>query len=534
MRKLLLSTLMLLFALPVLVAAPAEEFDVRGTIRTIDGTPIEGVVVSDGYTVVATAADGTYQFNRNKTAAYVFYSLPAEYEVPLRHGAPCFYKKLTDDRVYDFVLRPLRGGKEDKFRLVCIADPQCQNIRHVYRFRTETAPDLKRTAKRSKMPCYAVSLGDIVYSEGPRNANYLMPLMKEEMAAENIGMPLWQTIGNHDSDYEPVKIDERNPSLTIRLQRMFEASFGPLDYSWNRGDAHIVSMNDVVYFINKKGKKSYYGDFTDAQVEWLRKDLSFVPKDKLLILCVHIPVENGVKYENTKKVLAMLAEYPNCRIMSGHTHYQRNYTHKNGIKEHILAAASGCWWWSRNNGDGAPNGYGLFDIEGNQVTDYIYKGTGCDEKYQLRLYRGNAGLGGKYEQPTLPFGESVILANVWNYDEGWKVLLYEDGKLSGEMTKMKPSPFRGDENPSLKSSKDWWAIGYHLGVVGRGHVGTSTRRNYCTPCHHMFTYTLKNPKAAVKVVAIDTKGRKYTCDHVIEGAEYELAAPPVYKVSEVW
>jgi hypothetical protein len=50
----------------------------------------------------------------------------------------------------------------------------------------------------------------------------------------------------------------------------------------------------------------------------------------------------------------------------------------------------------------------------------------------------------------------------------------------------------------------------------------------------MYIYTLKNPNAKVKVVVTDDKGRKYTCDHVIEGPEYELATPPVYNVTEVW
>ena len=519
-----------LFAVSAVAQTPSH--DVSGTIRTVKGEPIEGVVVSDGYTVMATDAEGKYAFDRHPEAAYVYYSLPAEYEVPLRQGHPCFYKKLTDDKVYDFVLRPLKKV-EKNFRLIMIADPQCQNMRHVNRFRTETAPDLRQTAKKTKTSCYAVSLGDIVYSEGPRNANYLMPIFKHEMMAENIGMPMFQTIGNHDCDYEPIALNERNQTPTVRMQRMFEATFGPVDYSWNRGDVHIVSMNDIVYDDITNFKK-YHADFTDKQVEWLRKDLQYVSKDKLVILCVHIPVEHFRKSENNKKVLAMLAEYKNCRIMSGHTHYMRHFVHKNGIMEHILAAASGCWWWSRNNGDGSPNGYGIFDIKGNTIADYVYKGVGFDTDYQLRLYRGNATFGGNHEQPTLPFGADKILANVWNADNEWKIEVFENGVSMGRMKKMKASPYRGDEHPSLTSSKDWWAIGYHTGVVGRGHRKGSTRRNYCTPNHHMYIYTLKDPNAKVKVVATDSKGRKYSCDRVIEGQEYDLATPPVYEVGEVW
>ena len=68
-------------ALGFTALASAQTADVSGTIRTTAGTPIEGVVVTDGYTVVATDAEGKYSFNRHGEAAYVYYSIPAEYRV---------------------------------------------------------------------------------------------------------------------------------------------------------------------------------------------------------------------------------------------------------------------------------------------------------------------------------------------------------------------------------------------------------------------------------------------------------------------
>ena len=94
MRKIFIT----LFTL-VGISAYATAQDVTGTIRTTDGTPIVGVVVTDGHTVMTTDAEGKYAFTRHEEAAYVYYSLPAEYRVPLRQGHPCFYKKLTDDKV---------------------------------------------------------------------------------------------------------------------------------------------------------------------------------------------------------------------------------------------------------------------------------------------------------------------------------------------------------------------------------------------------------------------------------------------------
>ncbi len=529
MKKILTLFFVAAAALSV-TAQEAADCNVTGQFRDTDGNPIKDVVVTDGYTVMATDAEGRYAFNRHDEAAYVYFTLPANYKVPMRQGHPCFYKKLTDAKVYDFVLREQKV--EHKFNLFMMADPQCQNIRHVHRFKSESVPDICKSAKRYGKSNYAITLGDIVYSEGPRNATYLMPIMREEMREEKMGMPVFQTIGNHDEEYELTATNKRSSTPSKRMQRMFEAVFGPIDYSWERGDAHIVSMSNIVYKSVESNK--YYGDFTDEQVAWLRKDLSYVPKNKLVIFCVHIPLEHLRKRDNVKEVIELLGEYDNCHIMSGHTHYTRNYIHKNGIYEHILAAVSGCWWWSQNNGDGAPNGYGIFRVDGNEITDWIYKSVGYPESHQLRLYRGDAEFGGSYERLKLPFGGNVLLANVWNADRNWKIEVYENNKLVGKMKKMKPSPFRGDEYPSLTSSKDWWAIGYNVGVVGRGNLPGSTRKNYCTPCHHMYTWTLKDPDAKIKVVATDPWGRKYTATHVIAGAEYATAEPPKYEVSEVW
>lgn len=507
----------------------AADYDVSGVVTTVAGTPVEGVAVSDGYSVVITDKLGEYRIKRHPEAFYVFYSVPAEYEIPLRQGAPCFYKKLTDAKRYDFVVKPMKKGAEKNFTLFCIADPQCQTIQHVHRLRTETIPDVRASAAKRKTSCYAVSLGDIAYSQGPRNATYLLPIIKEEMSAANLGMPIFQTMGNHDNEHEAIALNDHNTTPMVRYQRTFESVFGPVNYSWNRGNAHIVSMNDVMYTsLESSGK--YHGDFSDAQVEWLRQDLQFVPKDKLLILCLHIPLAGILKYDNVQKVLAMIREFEHCHIMAGHTHYNRNHIHPNGVYEHVHAAVCGAWWISRLNGDGTPYGYGVYDIEGATMRDWRYRGTGLDPDFQLRVYRGDALFGGEYETFAMPFGRGVILANVWNADPDWRIEVFEDGRLSGVMKSVKTTT--GVEKPSVKSSKDWWAVGYHIGVVGRGHRGGhsalagGSRKSYMTTCRHMYVYELKNPDAEVEVVATDRFGNRFRQTHVISGSEYEGAASP--------
>ena len=84
--------------------------DTYGYIKDTSGSPIEGVVVSDGYTCTATDAEGRYVLTRNADARFVFYSLPSAYEVNVdkTYKLPSFFAKLKEGTArYDFTLKAL-------------------------------------------------------------------------------------------------------------------------------------------------------------------------------------------------------------------------------------------------------------------------------------------------------------------------------------------------------------------------------------------------------------------------------------------
>lgn len=506
---------------------------VQGRVTDTAGKPIPGVQVSDGYHVVLTDAEGNYSFPRIPEAYYVHISIPSAYEIPLRQGQPVFYKKLEDRPAYNFVLKPLKNGPEMAFNLFLVADPQCQWIWHVRRLREEGIADMRAYAHKAKGPDYAITLGDIAYSEGFRNTNYLLPMIREEFSVEKTGMPVFQTIGNHDFEYPLTAVEEASPTISVRRNRYFEDMFGPANYSFNRGDVHIVSMFDVCFEgFGAPGK--YHGDFSDDQVEWLKQDLANVPEGKLVILCVHIPFEDAAKKSpNMQRVMDLLAaRTPKARIVSGHTHTIKHLHYENGVSEFVAGAMSGCWWWSKYCADGSPNGYTVWAIRGNEVVSDLYKGQNFKEDYQMRIYRGDAEFGGEYEKFRLAHGSGTLLINVWNWDEGWRSEVYENGRLCGQLEKL---PTTGEFEAPYNGSKDWWAIGYNVGVVGRGHTQGSTRNNYCSKNYHMFKYVLKNPDAKVKVVVYDKSGRKFTCSKITTAADYEaFAKRPDYPVLPAW
>ena len=248
-----------------------------GLVTDTSGNPVPGVVVSDGYGCVTTDANGVYQMERYKKARFVHYSTPAGYAVNTSaDNYPLFYSEIVHKNIadrHDFVLTPLPAPESD-FTLVCIADPQCATTAEISRYVNETIPDVETTVdgyKAKGTPVYGITLGDIVFDTPDLWSN-----MKESMANRNL--PIFQTIGNHD--HLQTETSDDNAAAN------FETQFGPRNYSFNRGDVHIVSMDNVLY----EGKKKYKGG---KQLEWLRQDLSHVDKDKLVIFCAHIPFRGG-------------------------------------------------------------------------------------------------------------------------------------------------------------------------------------------------------------------------------------------------
>ena len=239
---LLLSALLALCATDIFAADAGKH--IRGVVSDRAGRPVAGVVVSDGFTCCATDSRGRYRLECNGDAQLVYYSLPAEYAVDVTTGNPSFYTPLDDERTrYDFTLTPLEGGAEDEFRLFCLADPQCQNDRQISRFRSEAVPDVQRAAAESSLPCYGVTLGDVAFSSDRVDAVWVMEHMARAMDYRLTGMPVFQTMGNHDNTFVPVEPDGRSSTINFCFRRAFEGAFGPVDYSWNRGDVHIVSID---------------------------------------------------------------------------------------------------------------------------------------------------------------------------------------------------------------------------------------------------------------------------------------------------
>lgn len=472
------------------LTTPPEGTDTYGYIKTTDGEPIEGVVVTDGFTTTCTDEDGLFAFSRSEDASFVYYSLPAGYEVNIEqpYNVPTFFLPCDESQSrYDFTLTA-SSSSDDSFELICIGDPQVAEGADVIRFKDEIVSDILAYSKGVDVPCYAMTLGDIV-----DNVWSLYPNMVVALDPSNVGMPVFQTIGNHDHEY-PTADDKAS-------RETYESYFGPSNYSFNRGRVHIVSMDNVQH--GAAYSSGYEAGLTEEQYKWLVEDLSYVDSDCLVILSVHIPFRGGgssgsSSSMNTDKyyseVLEELTKFQSATIIAGHTHTNINWEHTGYDKEifeHVVGTACGAWWKSTVCGDGTPNGYAIMRIEGNTIKEWIYKAAQHDADFQIRLYKssdvftGGASSGVAY-QFTSP-SSSRIIANIWNYDSKWSVKVYENGVYSGNMVKY--------------SDRDAWVSAYHMGVINWS-LASST--------DHLFYYTLKSTTSTVTVEATDRFGNVYS------------------------
>ena len=546
-----------------------DEFEINyskiyGYVRYSDGSPIAGVAVSDGFQVVATDSNGYYEMKGVTLQSwYIYCSLPADVEVPVNeHGQPCFFKKYpSSSPQYDFTFERLPNGKEDEFVLFGLADTQPTTLQLVERFDVQAAPEINSFSKRLGQPCYGIVLGDMVGSKPE-----LMPNMRASLAKDKMGMPIFACYGNHDhilcDSAHPAFPDKRNGTSYIKLQRAFEECFGPVNYSFNRGDAHIISMRDV-YNTSDISVSTYTTGLTPEQFEWLKQDLACVPKNKMVVFCVHIPIFNNGKVgdgTHRQELLKLLNEYDEAHILSGHTHYMHPYDHvwnKTGYKiyEHCISSTRPDMFASNIHRDGTPCGYNIFKVKGNKMVDWYYKGFpyGMNTRdYQIRLCRGASIFGAEPEEGNtsstkgyyqLPYDNGTLLANIFSSDPSWVVEVYEDGLFTGTMTNYFKASGSEYENlvgdgtlasprrvaDGVETSRDFWAIGILF-----GYCGSSVGNNYNTS-YTMWKYKLKNPDAKhIEVRTKDRFGYEYKCDRIEDNSDlgYAMYDPQLNPVIE--
>ena len=425
---------------------------------TCDGVGVPGVIVSDGYEVVTTDSNGVYQIQSQKQQGYVFMTIPSGYEVPSDGILPEFHSSVsssisTVDR-RDFTL--IKSDNEN-FTFFILGDMHLANRNNDLNQFKEVALDCVDEINATSGKKYCLTLGDMTWDLYWYDNNFTFPNYLVETNKYFKDILFFHTMGNHDNDM--------NEAGDFKKEFQYIRDIGPTYYSYNLGKIHGIVLDDIDY--NNVGtgsdnRKYYVLDYTAEQMEWLKKDLSFVDKSTPVIITSHAPVSrpNGastfnnsymdgadaVGEANMAEFIDAVKEY-DVHFLSGHTHNIFHRRHNAKFAEHNEGAVCASWWWSgyltsgiHVSQDGAPGGYGVWEFTGKDFT-YSFRAAGHDENYQFRAYDMNkvqevvaAAPGAKskffaeYASAIASYPANTILVNVWDWDTDWKVSILEAGQ----------------------------------------------------------------------------------------------------------
>jgi hypothetical protein len=447
---------------------------IRGRV-TARGRGVTGVVVSDGRLVVSTDADGRFELRSDVSRRFVSVQPPAGYRLPVGpHGTLLLHRPIRPDASGEmqvlFPLEPL-AEPEDRHAFLVLADPQTQDAYEMGRFHAETVPDVRETVAGLGLPTFGVGCGDIMYDDLTLYPEY-------ERAVQAMGIPFAQVVGNHDLD-QTGRTDEASTET-------FSGYFGPRWYAFDRGRIHYVVLDDVFWH-----GAGYLGYLDQDQLAWLEADLARLERGRLVVVFLHIPVTTAAHLRRGRKspeiatavtnreALHRLLEPFRARIFTGHMH-ESDHVFEGGVHEHNLGTVCGAWWTGDICHDGTPNGYGVFEVSGDDLRWY-YKATGKPVGHQMRVYPRGA-------DPAAP-GE--IVANVWNWDPEWTVVWYEGADRRGAMAR--------------RTGFDPMSVALHTGEdlpARRGWVDP-------VPTSHLFYAPVGSGVRDARIEATDRFGRRY-------------------------
>ncbi|MDA4844482.1 calcineurin-like phosphoesterase family protein [Hoeflea poritis] len=379
---------------------------------------IEGVMVSNGREVVLTGADGKYEL-----PAYddmnLFVTKPAGHATPVdKDMIPQFnyiHKVAGSPDLRFGGIKPtgplpaqinfplIADGSGSSFDCLIFGDVQAYTNRELGYVR-ETVGKMLANRDNQKTECL-IYAGDVAGDDLS-----LYPRIKAIGAVGRV--PQYWVGGNHDLDF-----DAKSDADSFDT---FRTEWGPEYYSFDIGNVHFVTLDNVRYpcngvdphpFCSPDKKSTYNGVISDRQLEWLANDLANVPQDKLIVISAHIPFQTftdntAAKHQtdNFDKLAALLEGRPALGL-SGHTHTTENILpgedyegwEKNTkvpsapFHQIVTGAVSGSWWAGDVNDDGvprstqrlgSPRGYYQIAFDGSDYVDTYLK-FGGEENEQM-------------------------------------------------------------------------------------------------------------------------------------------------------
>ncbi|MFW6353652.1 MAG: metallophosphoesterase N-terminal domain-containing protein [Verrucomicrobiota bacterium] len=255
--------------------------DRNGNGRQESGEPgLEGVLVSNGRAVIATAADGAWSLPVDDDDI-LFVIKPRGYALPLdeRHKPQFYYihKPAGSPEGLDFAGVAPTGPlpehiafglipqeEPDAFTGLFFGDPQPYRQEEVDWFEADIVEEILALEQPF---AFVSTLGDIVGDD----LDLFEPMVD---AVSRLEVPAWYVYGNHDMNFD---VEHGH-----HADETFERVFGPPNYAFFMGPVCFVALDNVIY-PRPDGRRGYVGGFTNEQLLFLENLLAHVDPEALIV-----------------------------------------------------------------------------------------------------------------------------------------------------------------------------------------------------------------------------------------------------------
>lgn len=306
-------------------------------IKDTNEKGIQGVAVSDQFTVVTTKEDGFYTLSEEKGYGIIFISMPDGYLS--KNG---FWKPVDRSKNNTTLNFPLAKSKTtSSFTFIHASDT------HISPASIDRIKKLQRLTDSIK-PDLILITGDLVKDAlrvPEQEARSLYELFKTEES--KINTPVWCVPGNHE-----IFGIERHLSLVssdnpLYGKKMYRYYLGPDYYSFNYGGVHFIGLNSLDF-----EDLWYYGKIDSIQMEWLKKDIALASPTTPVVTFQHVPFYSGglsmqpfeesgpgraienekgvLQYRhivsNAGEVMSILQKHNYPLALAGHYHFQQKFS----------------------------------------------------------------------------------------------------------------------------------------------------------------------------------------------------------------
>ena len=269
----------------------------EGRITNDRGRGVAGVPVSNGESIVRTAADGRFRLSADSSRhTHVFVTVPSGWSAVDR-----FFRRIEPRPTgpIDFTLTRV-GRPRRSIRFAAITDLHYEPSRGAVPTLSGLRRTLRRVTQRVPEAEFVIACGDLT------DRGFRPDLTEVDRALRSLDRPVFPVFGaGHDGLEERKILRADKPWCRHYLDHV-----GPVWYSFDWGGFHFaVTANEDHHFT---------GPMLDAKRRWLARDLTLAARRGLeRIVVVHCPPD--------RSLLKRLCRFDVRLVIGGHFHSFRTY-----------------------------------------------------------------------------------------------------------------------------------------------------------------------------------------------------------------